>query len=399
MLTLRTLLPLALAIGARAATTTSSSSSACSSSITATSAADITTAQSCQTLSGDLTISGTAFTTVDLTGISSITGDLVITGATALVSVTAPDLRTISGTFTLNGLTVLTTLSMAELVSVGSINWVTLPALQGLQFTKGVTSATDVLITDTQLSSLDGISLTTASTFDVNNNRYLKTVNVALTNVTEALSVEFNGKSVNASFPDLVWARNITIRDAGSISFPKLVTVNNSIALVNNTFTDAEFPDLTSVGQSFAFVSNSLLTNISCPELTSIGGTFQLANNTDLAVIDGFAKLETVGGSIDFSGVFTNGSLPSLDDVRGGFNLQSTQTFDCTEFDTYKSSVVKGDSFTCAGSLAEAKSADGSSSTAGNGSSKSSSSSSDAGRTVASVVLSIAVAGAALFAM
>lgn len=233
-----------------------------------------------------------------------IQGDLDIKGVSGLTSISAPKLNSISGGFNLQELTVLQTLSCPALTKVGTINWVTLPALKALEFTAEVTECQEVLITDTWLTSLDGINLVTADIFNINNNKYLKTVNVALGNVTGALSVEFNSKGVDVSFPDLVWAMNITIRDAGSVSFPKLTEVNSTIAFINNTFTECQFPALTEVGQSFAFNSNTQLTNITATKLESIGGTFQLANNTKLLRIDSFEALTTVDGSIDFSGAF-----------------------------------------------------------------------------------------------
>ncbi|RPA97939.1 hypothetical protein L873DRAFT_1809052 [Choiromyces venosus 120613-1] len=205
----------------------------------------------------------------------------------------------------MQSLTVLSSLSMPELSKVGSISWTTLPALTQLTFTKKVTEASSVLITDTNLSSLDGINLVTAKTFNINNNRYLNIVDVALGNVSEALSVEFNGKSLNCSFPNLMWATNITIREAGSASFPKLSSVNNSIAFIQNNFDSISFPELEKVGQSFAFNGNTKLTNVTANNLVSVGGTFQFANNTAFQNINGFHSLKTVGGSIDWSGTFT----------------------------------------------------------------------------------------------
>lgn len=199
----------------------------------------------------------------------------------------------------------LQTLSCPQLSQVGTINWVTLPSLRALDFTSEVTECSEVLITDTRLNSLDGINLRTARIFNINNNKDLKAVDVALGNVSEALLIEFNSKNVNLAFPDLVWARNITIRDAGSVSFPQLEEVNQTIAFINNTFTECAFPRLTEVGGSFAFNSNSKLSNISAERLETIGGTFQLANNTKLVNINGFGALSIVEGSIDFSGSFT----------------------------------------------------------------------------------------------
>jgi hypothetical protein len=65
--------------------------------------------------------------------------------------------------------------------------------------------------------------------------------------------------------------------------------------------------------------------------------------------------------------------LPSLDDVRGGFNLQSTDDVSCTEFDSLKSSGgIKGDDYTCAGGKSTAESKTSGLGTTGSGSSSNS---------------------------
>ena len=52
----------------------------------------------------------------------------------------------------------------------------------------------------------------------------------------------------------------------------------------------------------------------------------------------------------------TSVELPKLDDVRGGFNLQSTANVSCTAFNSLKGGVVKGDDFTCEGDKERAES-------------------------------------------
>jgi len=336
---------------------------------------DVAKISSCGTIKGDIIV-GTDVTQFKLDSVQGIEGDFVIEKATKLLSIDMPAVRFINGEFRLKGLTILNSLSAPQLSKVGSINWVTLPALQALTFTKGVTEADNVLISDTQLGTLDGINLKSVGTFDINNNKQLRQVELQLQNVTEALKIEFNkfgGKSVAVSLPNLANARNVTFRDASSVSVPSLQIVQNSIAFINNTFETIFLPNLTDVGESIAWVSNTKLTNISCPLLTEVGGTFQIANNTKLTDVDGFPKLETVGGAVDMAGTFQNASLPSLQDVRGGFNLQSTAKFDCSGFESLKDDqVVKGDDFTCAGDKDVAESKDGSTSTVGGKAGKSS---------------------------
>jgi len=110
-------------------------------------------------------------------------------------------------------------------------------------------------------------------------------------------------------------------------------------------------PNLTSVGNtatgqgSLAIDANGNLANISMPLLKSVGGADQIANNTALDAIS-FPALATVGGAIDFSGNFSTPDLPALNNVKGGFNVQSTANIDCSGFKKESGSIIQG-TFTC----------------------------------------------------
>jgi hypothetical protein len=94
------------------------------------------------------------------------------------------------------------------------------------------------------------------------------------------------------------------------------------------------------------------LTKTSFPQLTEVGGTFLIANDTSLSVIGGFPNVQTVGGSIDWTGSFDNASLPSISDVRGGVNVQSSSpTFQCPFPQIRNNGVIKGKGFVCTGNV------------------------------------------------
>jgi len=183
----------------------------------------------------------------------------------------------------------------------------------------------------------------------------LKEVKVQLTNITDSLAIEFNSPSVVASFPNLTWANNATFRSCGSVQLPALTTVNGSLGFFENSFESFEAPKLTIVGTGaeggdITFANNDELKNVSMPELKTIIGTLQFVNDSAIEEISGFPKLSVVHGSIDISGKFDQVDFPALKDVRGGFNLQTTAQFDCTNFDKLDGSVVKG-KFVCSGAV------------------------------------------------
>jgi len=121
--------------------------------------------------------------------------------------------------------------------------------------------------------------------------------------------------------------------------------------------------------------------------------------------IDSFESLATVTGAIDMSGVFKNVSLPALSDVRGGFNLQSTNdvTDSCDTFSSlHDDGGIKGNGYTCKGKQPVAKSKDGGASTTGDGSSDNSTGdnkSDGSGRPTAGTLFTLAVVGFTVMAL
>lgn len=221
-----------------------------------------------------------------------------------MTSLAADSLQEIGDSFSLTSLTILSTLNFPQLTKVDTIEWTALPALQGLSFSTGVQEVSSLMIDNTQLNSLDGINLQVVDTMTVTNNPYLTSVNMQLGNVTKSLTLSANGKQLDAEFPNLMWAYNMTIRNASTVSIPSLESVNGSLGFYSDGFENLTAANLTTVGGSLSFVSCNSVTNISMPELTQIGGGLQLANNTKLEKINGFPALKTVGGALDFNGVF-----------------------------------------------------------------------------------------------
>jgi hypothetical protein len=236
--------------------------------------------------------------------VQKITGDLIAASATQLTALSANQLTTIGGTFNLNKLVILSTLDFSSLTRVTRIQWVGLPALQSLSFAQVVSQSNQVSISNTQLNSLPGLELTAVDSIDVNNNPHLTTVNmIALTNITNSLSVSANGRNLEVAFPTLSSAGNITLRSVSSFTAPSLSILAGAMGLYSDTMQSRSLPELISTGGSIAIVDCLNLQNLSIAALANVGGGILLSNNTQLKTLS-FLNLKTVVGAIDFAGTF-----------------------------------------------------------------------------------------------
>jgi hypothetical protein len=228
----------------------------------------------------------------------------LVKGASNLTSLSAPSLNSIGQAMIFSGLITLTTASFPILTSVGSIQWDALPNLQSLNFDQGISKADSVTITNTGLTSLNGISLGTVGNFDITANTALTQVNVGnITNCTGLLNFAGNSLKLQIQFPNLVSGQNMTFRNTSGVSVPSLQSLSGQLGFFSNGFSNFAAPNLTKTGD-VVFDSNSNLVNISLPRLSKVNGGFQISNNDKLTVIDGFPQLQSIVGALDFSGEF-----------------------------------------------------------------------------------------------
>lgn len=288
-------------------TDASPAQSSCTVSATQTiqSAGDATALAGCTTFTGSIQIASSTTDQIALNGITRITGDLVANNVSQVSLISGDSLTTIGGSFTLMDVQLLTTLSFPQLTTVGNLNWVGLPNLQGLSFTTGLKKVSSLVIDNTQLNSLSGINLQTADSVMISNNPYLGTIDMQIGNVSQALAIEANSRNTTVTFPNLEWAYNITFRNVSSVNIASLAYVNDSMGFFGNYFESVSAPNLTYVGSSLSFVSNEALANASFPQLTTVDGGLQYANNTATVDINGFPALQTVGGAFDAYGNFS----------------------------------------------------------------------------------------------
>ena len=250
--------------------------------------------------------------TVNLNGIQEITGSLSYMDDSSVTSFEAGDLESV-GDLSFGNLSEVSTLSMSSLNTVADLNFTGLGSLGSFTFgTPGIQKAGNVLVTNTVLTSLQGINaLAQVAGFSISNNPYLSTIELDVTAISGAVDIGANdvtngGQTVN--FPNLQTAGQLTFRNSSKVSLPMLSNVSQNLGFYDNLFDNLATPNLTFAG-GIVFVDNTQLTNISMPMLTTINGsngTYQIANNTLLKSIDGFENLENVKGGLDFTGNFTS---------------------------------------------------------------------------------------------
>jgi hypothetical protein len=345
-------------ISALAATASAQRVSTCTqATITITSAAQATDL-GCEVVSGTLYVDDPTVTEIVIDGPKQI-NSLVVTNAAQLVRLTSPTINSISGIFNMTDLNALSYLEFSALRSVGSINWISLNQLSGVTFgTEGVTKVNKILISDTFISTLDGLSVASVDDIDINNNRKLVAWDSDLVNITSILKLQNNGGgAMVVNMPKLNMVNNMEIRNVQEFNVPALESVAASLRFEENdnmiSFTAA---NLTAANE-ISFTDNKQLTNISFPLLERTTGALTIQNNTALETIDGFPKLKTVEGTLILRGSFTEAELPALQDVFGQGTITSTEDISssCDFFDDLISSdSIQGDDSSCTSSNAKA---------------------------------------------
>ncbi|KAK8056879.1 hypothetical protein PG993_002106 [Apiospora rasikravindrae] len=299
------------------------------------SSGDATQLGNCKSVKGSVTVTpGDA--ELDFGKLSQIGGDLTCENNGVIISLKAGSLTSIGKEFRLQNATQLSNLAFTSLNSVGSLKFLSLNGLTALNFgSEGVKKADTVIISDTRLSSLEGINVETVKDLDINNNKFLTKFTSSIKSLSNLLNINANGLKLSVEMPNIEWLANATISNVTEYSSPSLATVNGSLRFDSNFFESVSLLNLTEIQTGdLSFVGNSAVKNISFPQLTKVGGGFTIANNTELEKLTSFPKLEMIGGAVRLRGSFDDVKLPALDDVRGVFQITSTENIQssCDEF-------------------------------------------------------------------
>jgi len=339
---------------------------ACSTSATATieNAADASAFATCtNTFTGSIAVATGVVDDIRLDGIKAIKGDLIIEGNDKLQRLSGANLKTVTGKLTIDNVAELAALSFPMLEEVDTLTLKGLPNLRSLEFTTGVSKCDHLDVENTKLQSLEGINLEEAADIFIANNNEIASITMKITNITNFLTLSFNNAEVNVSFPNLESANNISLRAIGSLNIPSLskINVGDFGIFESDNLASLSAPNLTKIDGALVINNNEGLKNITFASLTDVGANLQIANNTNLHEIAGLPKLKNVQAALDMSGNFSKVETPSLDYVKGVFNLQSTGDIGTICADFYdplkgKQKLQKG-KYVCQGKLTEANTA------------------------------------------
>lgn len=302
----------------------------------------------CRSLRGDLRITDFVDSSISLDNVEFIEGSLIIKNSTELKVFSAPRLHTITQAFEMNGLAALTAVEIPKLRNLHGLIWRVAPLLNEViwESLKGVENIT---IVDTLIRHLAGFSAQQIHSFDVNNNRYLEHVSFNFSEVSHSFQLTGNARNLEASFPRLTIANNITVSDVTNLQMDSLCVVTGSMNLLRNKFSRVSFPSLASVGESFKISGNLQLSEASFDQLSKIGGGLVISNNTALEVIDFFPSLEVIDGALEIDGNIKSTAWDSLRLVKGSIKLYSINVaFDCLAKATENlRNTLNGGAFEC----------------------------------------------------
>lgn len=368
-----------LAVFAALAAAVSADKSCLFSATTVTASTALSLLASCPTLDGHVTVSGTQLGSVDLSSIKEIKGDLKVFNLSSITDISFNQLQTISGSLEIDACTQLHVIDLSLLTEAEQLSLISLPSLATINLNKGLSKAGSIEISDTALSSLQGLTnYNTVGTLNINNNKNISSVDLPLQTVTDTLTLSFNADECEVKLDQLEWASNLTVQDVLDLSASNLTAVNGTFVLAYNRFDSAKLPELEKVGGSLQIFANDDLRELSIDKLTDVGGELRLFNNSQLEELS-FEDLETIKGAVNIDGAFGNFTLPNLSEVDGDFSVVSTsENFSCSDFNKLHSKKkIEGHNFNCSAPSATQSLAGAKSSSDSKGSSSGSDSSSD----------------------
>ncbi|CDO92700.1 unnamed protein product [Kluyveromyces dobzhanskii CBS 2104] len=305
----------------------------------------------CSTVDGSITFQNYVEPHINLGNIKSINGDFLVEENNLVVSVQGDSLQKIGGTFKLYDLTSLNAVSFPRLHDLNVVHWRVVPILSSVVWDNNIDLIKSLIISDSSLTSLKGFDkIEKLETLNINNNRYLESIDTNIKYISKQLSVSANADDLILQMPQLIWANNLTIRDTKEINLEGLQYVNQSLEFIENKVDTLQLSELKSVGGTLGIIENRHLSKLDFNNLSQISGGLMIANNNAIEKIDFFKSLKLIGGAIQFKGNIRDTDFPSLRLVKGSAVIESSSDeLDCSKWVTPNagSSIIRGGKIEC----------------------------------------------------
>lgn len=294
--------------------------------------ADLDQIAGCQEIQGDLIFDNFPDTLIRIDALNRLEGSIHVLRSPSLLRFEAQSLEVVTETIQMDRLQSLAMITIPLLVSVKNLDLEVLPLLTFMDL-GSVANVGRLVLSDTALLTLSGLNSTNMTDFDVNNNRFMESIEIGVQEISGVLHISGNGRNIRVDMSQLRAANNITVNNVQALKLDGLEDVLESVSILENTFTSLSFPRLARVGGLVRLADNNVLTNVEVDSLTDIGGGLLIVNNTILNNINFFPSLSVIGGGLDIEGDVQQTSWPELRLIKGAANMISTSNiFDCSQW-------------------------------------------------------------------
>ncbi|KAL6450937.1 SPS22 Sporulation-specific protein 22 [Candida maltosa Xu316] len=293
----------------------------------------------CEIIVGNVIIHEFDYPIITFTNLEKILGNLTIKKSPEVVRIEAPLMELISATFSMFELTSLALISFPALKWVNVLDWKILPILSNVHFNNEIQGIESITISDTSLTGFSGFLADTIDNLDINNNRFLDTIESNVETINGKLHIGANANDAKVSFPKLKSINLVSISNVERLHLNELESVERSLSLSNNYFQQIKLPKLNYIGGTLSLSQNEALNDIEFPSLNELGGGLVLINNTLIERINFFPRLKIIGGALELVGAIKEISLKNLKLVKGSALVKSTSPlFDCARWS--KSDII-----------------------------------------------------------
>lgn len=310
---------------------------------------DLNSIIECETIIGNVVISEFDYPIVTFTNLVKIQGNLSIFKSPELVRIESPQLQSISGQFQLFELTSLALISVPSLKQVLALKWEILPILSNVQFNAEIKGIESITISDTSLTGFSGFVANELKVLDINNNRFLDTIDCNVEKVTQLLHISANSNEIKVQLPNLKHVEELSIHNVAILNLGNLERVGKSMSMSSSLFHAIKLPKLKYIGGTLNLSKNSKLEVVEFPELDEIDGGLMIINNNLIEKVNFFPNLKIIGGALEIIGKITELTFKNLKLVKGSAIVRSTSPqFDCRKWTKLEIGlVVRGGKIEC----------------------------------------------------